>query len=255
MSATYTKKTYEKKGKQPYKGNKTQYPQRTMTMYSGQNQGEMVKDLKVCDVPELAVGASPVTISTTPVIQLLNGVQIGNSIYNRVGNKIQMKSLHLIGTIDNPQTFAAGDYFRIMVVYDRSPAIASGAGAFPAYATMFSSYDNAGGITSTAYSHMNPNLVNRFVVLADMRYSVPQCATGGGFEVSASGVVDYQNKDVNVNRFIRLKGLETCYTTSTNPAAIGDISTGSLYLVVIGTAPAAQAPYQLTYSARLRYYD
>lgn len=207
-------------------------------------------ELKSVDVP-----TTTNLISTTATFTLLNGVQTGNAFYNRVGNRIQMKSLYLTGSYrDSGLAAGAPIYTRVMVIYDRAPAIASGAGAFPAIATVLSSYDNAGAITSTVLDHMNPNLSNRFVMLMDQRLT-------GGLDSRAAGQTNpldqtiYDYEVHQTKRFIKLRGLETQYITSTNPAAIGDISAGGLYLVTFGNTAAATAPYNFVWTSRLRYYD
>ena len=166
-----------------------------------------------------------------------------------------MRSLYLTGQFRD-SGLAAGNavYNRVMVIYDRAPAIASGAGAFPAIATVLSSYDNAGGITSTVLDHMNPNLSSRFMMLADIRLTAANDNRGAATtSPMEAAVIDYTEHQVK--RYIKLRGLETQYISSTNPAAIGDITAGSLILVTFGNTAAANAPYNFVWTARLRYYD
>jgi len=59
----------------------------------------------------------------------------------------------------------------------------------------------------------------------------------------------------NIDRFIKLKGLETHYKASSQPAVIGDQASGALYLITYGNASAGTNGYILNFSTRLRYHD
>lgn len=189
-------------------------------------------------------------ISTTPTFDLLNGIQEGSSFYNRIGRRINMVSLHLRGQIIVTGLGAgASEYLRVMVVYDRQPN-----GAAPAIADLLLDYNNAGATTTSSFSHINMNNADRFVMLADIPIAIPwnaQVAQLG----DAGAVMDRTKNEVNINRFIRLKDLETHYKSSTNPAAIGDIATGALWLVTVGNQNAATAGFAVVYTTRLRYHD
>lgn len=190
------------------------------------------------------------TVSTTATFNLMNGVQEGSSFYNRVGRKIMMRSLHLVGNITSSGNAAGvAEYLRLMVVYDRQPN-----GAAPAIADVLLDYDNAGTTTTTSYSALNMNNADRFQVLADIRIDIPVNAAAGLAD-GIAGVLDYTKNEVNVNRFVKLKNLETHYKSSTNPAVIGDISSGALWLVTFGNVANATAGYVFNFGARLRYHD
>ena len=119
-------------------------------------------ELKLVDVAQTSN-----VISTTAYFNVLNIPVAGASFYQRVGNEIEMKSLHLIGNITCTGQPSAGavDYCRIMILYDRQPN-----GAYPTAADVLTSYASAGGTTSTSYDHLNPNNADRFKVLADIRF-------------------------------------------------------------------------------------
>lgn len=206
------------------------------------------QEVKSVDQP-----AAPVTtaISTTASFTLLNGIQEGASFYNRIGRKIMMRSLHLYGNIQlSGNAGGTAEYARIMVVYDRQANT-----AFPAAQDLLDNYDNAGAQVTNSFASLNMNNAERFKVLRDIRIAVPTTTVATPAENAVEGVLDYTTNRCNINEFIRLSDLETHFKGTTNPAAIGDITTGSLLLFVQGQIAAAAAPYVLTWSARLRFHD
>lgn len=205
-------------------------------------------EIKTCDVFN-AAGPGPIVanVDSAGSLTLLNGIQAGSSFYNRVGRKINMKSLHLIGSFQpTGSNVTTPEYARVMVIYDRQPN-----GAAPTASSILTSYDNAGNQLGTSYAHLNPTNSDRFRVLADVRMVMPDGKTTAETSQEA-GLVD-QSGPVNVNRFIKLRGLETVYKASSNPAVVGDISTGSLYLFTFGYNGTGAS--QFAFTTRLRYYD
>lgn len=199
-------------------------------------------EVKGVDVP-----ITTVVLSTTGTFTLLNGIQEGSSFYNRIGRKVNMKSLHFTGHID--QTGNGGgvdDYIRIMIIYDQQPN-----GNFPATADILLNYNNAGATETNSHSHLNLNNRDRFSIVADIRLE-----TSHDTGAASDGLLGmYTLQETNVNRFIKLKNLVTQYKSTTNPAAIGDITTGALYLFTLGQNAVATAAYQLLFTSRLRYLD
>lgn len=222
------------------------------TRYSSGGFGRMSKPLPSFRTAELKsvdlAYATASAYSSTVQWILLNGTQNGAAFYNRVGNEIEMKSLHLIGQIyPTGSANTAGDYLRTMVIYDRQPN-----GANPVLADVLSSYPTTGTSPSpTSLDMTNPNNFDRFRILADIRTAIPSSASGATGETYAP-VIDYTKNEVNINRFINLKGLSTRYKTSTG--AIGDITSGSLLLMLLGFNSSSPA-YQLDYCTRLRFID
>lgn len=203
--------------------------------------GRTAAEVKAVDIKKASVGCS-----TTATFSLLNGTVEGSSFYNRIGRRIEMKSLHLTGWFDQTGNGAGvDDYVRVMVVYDSQPN-----GATPVITALLTSYDFAGNTDTTVSAHLNLNNRDRFTMLADIRMATVRDAGA-----STDGAIGFTNscQESNVNRYIKLKGLQTMYQTSTG--AIGDITTGALWLVTYGRVAAATSSYTFEYSARLRYRD
>lgn len=185
-------------------------------------------------------GASPVNqqISTTASIVALNLIALGTDVYQRIGRKVELKSLHLIGKV-YCNAIEAEDYARIMVIYDRE------ATGLPVIADILTSVDSAGNTSVTSYDHLNPSNFERFKVLMDLRIKTDLNSSG-----VSTNVTDYSVNPVNVNRFINLRGLPCHF-----PAGSSTPNTGTVLLVLFGTQIAATSPLFFKYTARLRYRD
>lgn len=196
--------------------------------------------------------AGPITvgISTTPTFTLLNATQTGAGFFNRIGSRITLKSLHLVG-----QLLAGGvgagvaEYLRILIIYDKQAN-----GAVPNIADILLDQNQTAATTTTnSWSHLNIVNRDRFMVLMDNRVDVPINSAAATTE-NIAAVIDY-NGEHNVNRFVRLNDLETMYKSSSAPTTIADISVGSLWLVTFGNIGVATAAYAFSFNSRLRYYD
>lgn len=211
------------------------------------------RELKGVDIPiTITVGNVLATTTTNGSSQLLNGVQLGNASYNRVGRKISMKSLRMkiIWTLSQFANGTTGDQngniLRIVVVYDKQPS-----GSLPTYDTIFGRTNDAGTESAQVFDSLRYDNTGRFRVLHD---EVHVCNPMAGH--IANG--DFCNYRYFCDKYIKLKDLETIYASSTNPAAIGDISTGGLYVffrALQNDASDDQFIIDPTSFARLRYYD
>lgn len=207
-------------------------------------------ELKAVDYPLAATDVFTVQIDSTPSFQLLNGIQVGAAYFNRVGKRIKMKSVHIIGNLvaSGVATGAGtGEYLRLLLVYDRQTN-----GNVPVSTDVLGDRDNQGAAVTTSFSKQNLDNSDRFAILRDWRVAIPQNGTGGATQQmqSISGQQESQ-----LNWFVKLNGLETVYKSSTNPAAIGDIATGSLLLMAVGSVAAGSNGYAFVGNSRLRFYD
>jgi len=209
-----------------------------------------VPQMRTLELKSVDTANATYTLNTTGQFTVLNVPVNGAAFYNRIGNEIEMKSLHLIGNITATANAgsAPGEYARIMVVYDRQPN-----GAAPSTADLLTSYASAGTTTSTVFDHLNPNNKERFLVLMDDRLAFADSLKATAANAATQGAVDFSKNEVNINRFIKLRGLTTRYKASTG--AIGDISIGSLLLFTFGSIAAGTEAYGVNLSARLRFTD
>jgi hypothetical protein len=209
-------------------------------------------ETKTVDVPGTVAGAADTLlkqISTTATFDLLNGVQEGASFYNRVGRKTSAKSVHITGQVLSTSLgVGVSDYCRIMLIYDRQPN-----GNFPSIGDILQDVDNQGNTVSSSYSKMNLSNTERFAILRDQRFQSVNNAPGIADNINMAELIPYASDQAKINWFVPLKGLETHFKASTNPAAIGDVATGALYLVTCGATALGSNGYALLYNSRFRF--
>lgn len=194
-------------------------------------------------------------LNTTGSVLLANGVQEGTGFWNRLGETIRMKSLHLVGQVQiNGNSIAGNDYVRILVLYDRQPTAAIAAGVLPTLAQIFANVDQAGAVRTAnpGLDGLHPMNRKRFAILADERIVLPGVTNVG---VVDTGSDSAQKTCYNINRFIPLKGLETQFSSTANPCTIANIESGALYVVSMGAVAAGSEGWKVNASWRLRFHD
>lgn len=216
--------------------------------------------------------------------RILNGVEQGVGITNRIGANIRMKSLQLKLTIKpnnffNDRTMVDGEYVRtrVLVVYDRQ----TNGSAITSRPLVLASFGSADGtVNSNDYVTDGINMYSkkRFLVLMDEMWVLPPVvAQGGTWPIGTSahpvpGATPYiesfngkgQGGVTYVERFINLKGLSTEYEFDRPNEKIFDmIRTGGLWLIAQSDYKAADGqslpsnggPYMVDFQARLRFYQ
>lgn len=191
-------------------------------------------------------GNITLNLNTTPNLDAMNLIQSGSAFYQRVGRRVEMQSLHLYGFLNQTGTAAQEGFARILVIYDRQTN-----GALPSYATLMANYDQSGTATSSVYSGLNPDERERFVILADFKITTPY-VTAATF---VPGSTDGPSGTYKIDRFIKLRGLQTHYKADSVPAVIGDVATGSLLLVGVGDKASGSEGWNAVLSWRIRYSD
>lgn len=202
--------------------------------YSGTGSGER----KVIDVLQTAF--APETTGTQ--LLLLNGCQVGTQNYNRIGRKIRMRSIAIRGQIQPTDTTIAATMCRMIIVYDRQTN-----GAAPTYANIMQSQDITGTTASTAFSMVNLDNRDRFVIVRDKFYGF------GAIDSTATQALSSASPGIYpINEYVKCK-FETIFNTG-SAGTVGDISSGSLYLFWVASNASA-AGVQATVSTRLRFDD
>lgn len=201
------------------------------------------------EVKSLDLANASYALDSTGTVTCLNLIRAGSSFFNRIGRKVNMKSLHLKMFLNPVRTSAAPDYVRVMVVYDSQSN-----GAAPAISDVIQDTDQAGTNSTNAFSSANLNNRDRFRILCDYRIAPPTTTVTAGV-VTNVGVVDPLTEVIDIERFIPLKGLVTQFKADSSPAVIGDIATGGLFLITYGRYASGAEGWQATGSFRLRYKD
>lgn len=142
-----TKRTYRR-----YRRRTRRYPVRRRTTYRRRAfTRTRAPEYKLIDSARAGVQA------TTSVITLLNGIGLGTDAEQRIGRKILNKSVSIKGYATNGSADSTQN--RIMVVYDRRPN-----GMLPVIYDLLDA--------ENTYSQRNPSILNRFVVLRDLRFTL-----------------------------------------------------------------------------------
>jgi len=209
----------------------------------------MASELKRVDLPYNAATSNN-SLNSTGQLSLLNGIQQGYDYFNRISNSVRLVKLKLDGQLTPSGNTGSGqaERLRIIIFWDRQSN-----GGSPAVSDLLLSADNAGGTTTTAWSEINWNNTYRFVILDDFVLPVFY-DTGMGLSPVLADAIDY-NTNINYCRELDLKDFWMLFKASTNPAAITDISVGTLWMLTIGTASNGVDPYQFTWRGSLYFYD
>lgn len=191
-------------------------------------------------------------LSTTAAYVLLNGLAPGDGLQNRQGRKVVMKSVRVRGQfyINQQGTAPSFDWLRVALVYDRQPN-----GGLPTlYSDIFAQTDVSGSTTSDALSLPNISNVDRFLILKVFEMGVP-AALGAANATPQSqwpAVQDY--RQATSFKFFKKLNLDVRFNQNTS-GGVGDITTGSLFLVFIGMNGAADRQFAAHVHARVRFTD
>jgi len=210
-------------------------------------------------------------------IVILNSLAEGTGPTQRIGRKVFLKSLQMVGLWErNPEADADNIFpehmIRCAIIYDRQPT-----GGYPNFADFYLSQDTNGDTTSTGLSMKNMNNISRFVWLKEWDFLVPQLipgdneyywdgtATNGAGVATADALMSgagvgttFGATNASVLKIFFPINLETVYNAAT--AVVGSISTGALYLIMwrtksqgAGTPPTDPYPLRLRGSFRLKF--
>lgn len=197
------------------------------------------QEVKFFDVDIASTVAGLPIVSTPPSgaepaaafvgITELNCVQQGPTSYNRIGTKIQIRSIQFSCFFQVAGDNATHNTVRYMIVHDQQPN-----SAFPVISDVLSSNIST---APTLFSGVNMANRSRFTVLRDRYVDLDK---------------DCHNQ-VSVKEFIRCN-IETQYRTTAG--AIGDITTGAIYLIAFVADKSPQQYLQMQSAhSRIRYYD
>jgi len=175
-------------------------------------------------------------------IQLLNGIARGDDISERTGRQVVMRSIKIHWQVQAKATTGVDQLARCMLVYDKQT---NAAALTPAQVLT---------TVGNGYAPLSPvNLENRmrFVVLYDsgpfVVASDKQNAAGAAQEVPKSG-------SMLTGTVTRYGYFPVTYNNG-DAATVADITTGSLYFIVIGGEAAGATAADWNIYSRVRYED
>ena len=171
-----------------------------------------------------AAGSS--VIDTTGAVNLLNGIARGDEIGERNGREVVMRSIEFHARVSPTITTGKAQQGRLLLVYDRQTNAAPLTGAQ----------------VLDVFNTISPrNLENRrrFKILMDRRLVLENSGQAGEYK--------------QVNFYRRLRHPVTF--NSGDAATVADITTGSVYLVTIGSNVAGATAGAAAFDCRIRYQD
>lgn len=201
-----------------------------------------------------APGGASLACNATGSIICLNQIQAGSSFFNRIGRKIEMKTVRIFCIIQPANVIKSppNDLLRVALIYDRQTN-----GALPAITDIFQDTEQNATNTTDSYSGINLNNRDRFLVVSDRRIMLPNVQNVSGLvDIAWPNSFSGNNNDYMIDDFRKLGNLVTHYKADSSPAVIGDIATGALLLVVFSTLTAGTEAFTiLNWNVRLRYKD
>jgi len=174
-----------------------------------------------------ALGLASASFTTPGPTFLLNGLVPDSTATGRIGRKVVLKSLLIRWSVSMAATSTLGAPVRVIVFYDKQANAAA-----PAVTDVL--------VTDSFFAPNNLSNRDRFVTISD-QYSEP-IGTSTGVYVSAGNIY---KKNLN---------LETMYNAGT-AGTIGDITSGSLYIMIAQEGRIAVAAPLFSMYARIRYQD
>jgi len=167
-----------------------------------------------------------IAVDVATGVYLLNGIARGDEINQRNGREVIMRSIQFQYTTRATTATGLAQQHRIMLVYDRQT------NATPLTAAQ---------VLTSASTLAPRNLENRkrFKILYDRTFAINP-STESDSEIS--------------RRFYRRLRHPITFNGN-NAGTVGDITTGSLYLVVVGTIPVGSTAGSITFCSRVRYQD
>jgi len=211
---------------------------RTPYKYAKLNQKTNRTELKAFDVTQTTLPALTPIITTASVV--LNAIDKGSEPYDRIGRAINLQSLRLRGKVvpSAATAIALDTMVRLIVFYDRQPN-----GVSTKATELLQNSNSANSTTMT--SSINLNNRDRFIILRDQQLVLGPGTQGAGF------LVQDNLNTINIDWFIKLKGLESIYN-QVDASTIADINTGALNLMFISDVASS---VDFIFSSRVRFIE
>lgn len=185
---------------------------------------------------------------TNTDIICMNLIQMGNGSWNRVGKKVCLKSLRLLGTVTlrtiSPNN-SESNAFRMCVVWDKQPS----GNTIPIFSEIFGRTVQNGAESSQIYDPIRYDNSGRFKILLERKYEM-----NIGYEAANGGSSNYIK---HIDEFLDLKNRETIFSGQSVPMTIADVSTGALYIVFRANIDSLVSEITVNdnFMSRLRYTD
>jgi len=200
---------------------------RRAPLYAGPNPAQRGLSLSAGEFKSVDVeDPAGVDCDTNTSVTLLNGIARGDDINERTGREVIMKSIQFTGCTYGTAGTGIDQLHRVLLVYDRQTN-----GAALTAAQVLSD--------TTPYSPRNLENRKRFKILYDRLFSI-----------NASGEAGTRR----VFKFYRRLSHPITFNSG-DAGDVADITSGSLYLITLGSAGVGVTAGYCSYSSRIRYQD
>ncbi len=200
------------------------------------------------------IGFAVASTNTNDDFVLLNKIQQGDGVNQRIGNRVRLKSVRIYGQITHiyrpvvTTLNCLGNSVRFILLWDKSPNEAT----TPVFNAIFGGTD---GASATSTDYMDAILINKFDRYQILREWTIDC----NIEAYLTGGSEDECINVKtIDYYVDLKGKEVVYTGTADPITIGNVTNGALYIIArsfLNTADVSQIQCEATLKARLRYVD
>lgn len=203
-------------------------------------------------LPGAAGTATSLSLNSTVAYTLLNAIQNGSGPTQRIGSKIKLAGVQLRLALKTLRSSTdLQEAWRVIIVYDRQPN-----GAAPTVSTLTGGLDYAGSEIQAdgIFDMIHPSNRDRYIVLYDKTVRPRYMSTTAGPVAPVSAVAGDQQYML-INKFVKIPGFPTVYGASSTPPVVGDIRTGSLYVITMGNVASGSETQCLYGSMRTFYHD
>lgn len=185
-----------------------------------------VMEFKAIDSGTVTTGV----VGTTS-LTLLNAVAVGTDYNNRIGRRINIETLNIkvFGFINTGINANPGDFYRVMVIYDKQSK-----GTTPSVGDILQTPDFS--------SPLNLNNRDRFLSLYNNTHSI------NAYNTMAGSIINGDPKPTIDEIYIDTS-LETTYSGPN--AIIGNITSGAIYLLTL----TANSSINQVFNSRIRFTD
>lgn len=166
----------------------------------------------------------------------LNNLVAGTGFFNRIGNGVRIKYIHLKGALIATTNVTTDDYAQIALIHDNGN---NASVAVPVITDILATTNLTGAQNTTALSGINWNNRDRFSYIWQKTFAMP------AFNAGAAGPADDYTFRVDEELGI---DLDTIFNAST-----ATIESGNIYFIAIGLQSPGTEPFGFLGEARMHF--
>lgn len=180
-------------------------------------------------------------LGNNETMAVINVMQQGTSVFNRIGRKTKVMSMRLKLNFDyvysnNLTAYTTGvlrNQIRAVLIYDKENS-----GVIPTFSQIFGNTNQLGVTTTTLNSPVQTQHSERYIVIMDRLINLNPDITPplGDYDIGTgvSSAFYTAVKRVSIDQFIDCskRNYDQFYQSNSNPATVADLSSGAIYLVL-----------------------